>query len=80
MNSIDEIASKFKEWRGSLRYSFPKAFWDEIQQLSTHYTIAVISKKFGISEQYIRNKNPQQVNFAPVKVASFPSEVIRIFR
>ncbi len=78
MNSIDELARKFKEWRGSRRQCrFPKAFWDDIRQLSTHHTLKIISKKFGISEQYIRRKlkNPQQVKFAQVKVASQPSAV-----
>ena len=78
MASIDDLARKFKEWRGPRRQCrFPEALWDDIKQLSTHHSLAVISKTFGISEQYIRRKlkDPQQVKFTEVKLASQPATV-----
>lgn len=79
MNDLEAIANKFNECRiGCLRYRYPKALWDEIQQITEHYPIAVIAKAIHISPQYIRKKigaNPPQLTLSPIKVASFPSEV-----
>jgi len=75
MTSIEELALKFKEWRGSRRHCrFPKAFWDDIKQLSTHHTLSVISKTFGISEQHLKCKleGSQSVKFAQVTLISQP--------
>ena len=76
MSPLDNLAAKFKKWRGSRRYCrFPKAFWDELQQLSTFHTPAVLSQTFGITEHYLRRKFSRSLKFAEVKVSSSSFEV-----
>ena len=79
MSDLNTFANKFNEWRGNRRYyRYPEQFWDEIRQLTKHYSIIDIAKALNISRQYLRSKlqnESKPLTFAPVVVTSFPSSV-----
>ena len=71
--TLDILAKQFKAWQGDCkRVSYPKQFWEDIQQLSKQYPISDIAQALEISADFLRDRlRKRSYKFAPVYIQTF---------
>ena len=80
MNELEIFANQFKAWKGNRRHvQYPKLFWDKIRELTKSFSIDSIAQACEVSAKYLGYKIPKEptnLTFTQVQVASIPSQVV----